>query len=162
MAATLLPEHDACLQCTWRTLFHWKRDLAHITARPTVQCEIEGTRSYCNACVRLHDACENVRSALPISSITDTTDHLQQIAEFLEGDHRDLFALLRWGDEIIARRTMVQHGNASVSMRLWTDEEKRQLMRAGIDLFAAFKDIEKAHRVEHGLDVGKRRRQQVS
>ena len=92
----------------------------------------------------------------------DVTDHLRQIADILEGDHRDLLALLHWCDDIIGRRTMIQHGNAWVSMRLWTDDEKRQLMRPGISLFASFKDVEKAHRVEHGLHVGKQRRQQVS
>jgi hypothetical protein len=86
----------------------------------------------------------------------------KKTAEMLEGDFRDAFALLLWCDDVISRRIMVQQGNAAVSMRLWTDDQKRQLLAAGIRLFSTFRQVEKEHRVEHGLDVGKQRRLQVS
>lgn len=77
----------------------------------------------------------------------------------LDGDYHDMFMLLQWCDVVLRRRRTITSANSTVSIKMWNDNEKRVLLQMAVDFMSAFKAVEKAHRIEHGLDVGKMERQ---
>ena len=74
------------------------------------------------------------------------------------GDVYDLFDLLTWMDRV--RDHTVAVGNQA-PLDFWTSLEKREIQKAGLDLFKAFKKAEIEHRKEHKIDVGKEKRRTV-
>ncbi|OIW26925.1 hypothetical protein CONLIGDRAFT_647057 [Coniochaeta ligniaria NRRL 30616] len=138
----VVPEEESCTQCCWASSLNTRRTLNDITERPLVECTMIGDNRTCAYCLRHHNACEKV-------------------AELMEGDYFDLFALLRWSDQVALQPTRVLVGNSYVWVPLWTDDEKREIIKAELELMRMFREVETSHRVEFGMDVGKMRRVQT-
>ncbi|KAH8904676.1 hypothetical protein BR93DRAFT_970610 [Coniochaeta sp. PMI_546] len=140
-SSRVMPEEESCFQCCWATIYHTgtKKTFNGITERPRVECIIKHENRSCDECLKRHHSCEKV-------------------AEFLEGDYFDMFALLRWSDQVALQPTRVIVKNSYVWLPLWTDEEKRNIIQVELDLMKKFREVENSHRVEHGMDVGKMRR----
>jgi hypothetical protein len=83
------------------------------------------------------------------------------VAELLEGDYFDMFALLRWADQILLQPTRVLVDNSYVWIPLRTDDDKRSILQTEIYFMRAFRGVEMDHRSEHGIDVGKTLREEV-
>jgi hypothetical protein len=84
----------------------------------------------------------------------------------MEGDVHDLFALLEWSDRVLAHKSTVHlQGTPSgtvLHFRFWTEADVCSILQAMVELIQGLRVAEDAHRVEHGLDTGRRRREAVS
>lgn len=84
-----------------------------------------------------------------------------QVATLLEGDYFDMFALLRWADQVASQPNQVLVGNMQFWWSLWTDIQKRGMLQMELDLMKTFRQVESNYRAEHGLNVGKVQREGV-
>lgn len=164
------PEADACFQCMWHTLKDFSKDIKNNRPRPPVICNTSNqnsNRQSCDRCINTtHDPCEKVSpNPLLIEGLLPAhpprlKDILipSQIAEGMRGDSYDLFDLLTWADSVRDHTVTIA---GQPPRAFWTAEEKTAILKVSEVLFKAFKTAEKAHRIEHGIKVGKMARAAV-
>lgn len=75
----------------------------------------------------------------------------------MEGDTYDLFQFADWSDEAVAQGIFL--GKIATPL-LSDDASKRAVVTAFKNLLGSFCLVEKAHRVEHDQDVGKKKRRE--
>ncbi|KAJ9132561.1 hypothetical protein NKR19_g9260 [Coniochaeta hoffmannii] len=142
MTTRILRERDACFQCIWAHNTYFRRHVDELDARPRVECRITGRQGklYCDACQLSHHACEKVAPAR-------------------QGDVHDLFALLEWSDWVLAHKSIIHLRGRELEFPFWTDNDRRLILKAAVDLLKGFRESEDMHREAHGLNVRKQTRE---
>ncbi|KAB5518190.1 hypothetical protein GE09DRAFT_1230608 [Coniochaeta sp. 2T2.1] len=138
MASRTLTEDDSCVQCIWRAMSETRTNLCDLTERIKTGCTITRQRKNCDACQPKHYACEKV-------------------PELIQGDLRDMFKLVHWAEDAAMHLTHknVGNGNVQLTLPMWNDNEKRQILTMILDFMAEFRERGDSHRVDWGLNVGK-------
>jgi hypothetical protein len=71
---------------------------------------------------------------------------------------RDLFELLEWSDQVLAHKSVIHLNGQDLTFDFWSDDDRRAILKAAVDLIKGFRESEERHREAHGINVGKQAR----